>query len=99
MFKSRHHNLTYYKFIFQNIDKVIGTGQNFSIFSLSGQKKSLRVGFKGTQVNGSASVLLRVKSMLGLGWVRTHLYVDRSLNKGFILNSVLYALQHLVVEL
>jgi len=47
---------------------------NFLIFSLSGQKKSLRVGSKSSRVKGgSASYLLRVKSKLGAVWVRAHL--------------------------
>jgi len=41
---------------------------NFSIFFPSGQKKSLWVGPKSTQVkDGSTSYLLQVKSMLGSG--------------------------------
>jgi len=41
---------------------------NFSVFSPSGPKKSLRVESKSTQVKDwSASYLLRVKSMLGSG--------------------------------
>jgi len=41
---------------------------NFSIFSLSGQTKSLQVGSKSTGVKDrSASYLLQVKSMLGSG--------------------------------
>jgi len=48
---------------------------NFSIFCPSGQKKSLQVGSESTQVGGgSASYLLRVKSKLGSGLVRAHLY-------------------------
>jgi len=46
---------------------------NFSIFFSSGQKNYLRVGSESTRVKGkSASYLLRVKSKLGLGWVRAH---------------------------
>jgi len=41
---------------------------NFSIFSPSDQKKSLRVGSESTRVKGgSSSYLLRVKSKLGSG--------------------------------
>jgi len=49
---------------------------NFSIFFPSNQKKSLRVGSKSTWVKGgSASYLLQVKSKLGSGLVRAHLYI------------------------
>jgi len=48
---------------------------NFSIFSPSGQKIFHWDGSKSTRApDGSASYLLRVKSMLGLGWVSAHLY-------------------------
>jgi len=48
---------------------------NFSIFSPSGQKKLLQVGSERTRVKaGSASYLLRVKSKLGSGRVKAHLY-------------------------
>jgi len=47
----------------------------FSIFFPSDQKKLLRVGSESTQVEArSASYLLRVRSKLGLGRVRAHLY-------------------------
>jgi len=45
---------------------------NFSIFFLSGQKKSLRVWKENTRIEDrSASYLLRVKSKLGSGQVRS----------------------------
>jgi len=45
---------------------------NFSIFFLRIENKSHRVGSKSTWVKGgSASYLLQVKSMLGLGQVRS----------------------------
>jgi len=48
---------------------------NFSIFCPSGQKKLLRVRSESTRVEaGLASYLLRVKSKLGSGRVRAHLY-------------------------
>jgi len=43
----------------------------FSIFSPSGLKKSLRLRQADPFKGGSASYLLRVKSKLGLGWVRS----------------------------
>jgi len=47
-----------------------------SNFSPSGQKKLLRVRSESTRVKaGSASYLPRVKSKLGSGQVRAHLYV------------------------
>jgi len=47
---------------------------NFSVLFPLDQKKSHRVGLRSTWVKaGSASYLLRVKSMLSLGWVRAHL--------------------------
>jgi len=50
---------------------------NFSIFFLSDQKKSLQIRSKSTWIKGrSASYLLWVKSKLGSGWVRAHLYFN-----------------------
>jgi len=50
--------------------------QKTSNFLPSGQKKSLRVGSERTRVEGgSVSYLLRVKSKLGSGRVRPHLYL------------------------
>jgi len=47
----------------------------FFNFYPSGKKKSLWVGSKSTWVKGrAASYLLRVKSMIGSGRVRAHLY-------------------------
>jgi len=48
---------------------------NFSIFFPLDQKKYLLVGSESTLVEGgSATYLLGVKSKLGSGWVRAHLY-------------------------
>jgi len=65
--------------------------QIFQFFPL-GQKKSLRVGSKSTRVKGrSASWFLRVKSKLGSGWVRAHLYLEmsnRAFSKGLLKGSL-----------
>jgi len=64
-----------YGLIWVWIWKISPNNIKFFNFFHFGSKKSLRVGLKSTQVKGgSASYLLQVKSKLGSGRVRAHLY-------------------------